>query len=95
VSILIVHIGALPASERYSLARAWELRGAEERQAHRLEAHIRVCDPPKQGFDELINTFAGLASKIGESFFQRGVDGDRGVGHVSVIVPRRRRKDEP
>jgi hypothetical protein len=35
---------------------------------------VRVCDPPKQGFDELIDTLAGLASKIGESFFQRGVD---------------------
>ncbi len=73
----------------------WSSRAPREDRHTTLEAHVRVCDPPKQGFDELINTFAGLASKIGESFFQRGVDGDRGVGHVSVIVPRRRRKDEP
>jgi hypothetical protein len=29
----------------------------------------------------------GLGSKIGESFLQRGVHGDRGVRHTSVIVP--------
>jgi hypothetical protein len=36
----------------------------------------------------------GLASKIGKSFLQRGVHGDRSVWHTSIIVPRRRRKDE-
>jgi hypothetical protein len=47
-----------------------------------LEAYIRVCDPPKQGFNEFIDALAGLASKIGESFFQRGVHRDRGVRHM-------------
>ena len=37
-----------------------------------LKAHLRVCDAPKQGFDELINALAGLAGKMSESFLQRG-----------------------
>ena len=59
-----------------------------------LEGHVCVCDPPKQGFDELVDVLGGLASKIGKSFFQRGVHGDRSVGHTSIIVPRHCRKGE-
>ncbi len=59
-----------------------------------LEAHVRVCYPPKQGFDELVNALAGLARKISESYLQCGVYTDRGVRHTSLIVPRRRRTQE-
>lgn len=51
-----------------------------------FEVHVRVCDAPKQGFDELIDVLAGLGSEIGESILQRGVHGDRGVRHTSAIV---------
>jgi hypothetical protein len=62
--------------------------GAPRKDRHAaLKAHLRVCDAPKQGFDELINALAGLAGKMGESFLQRDVHSDRGVRHTSVIVP--------
>ncbi len=69
--------------------------GAPRKDRHAaLEAHVRICYPPKQGFDELVNALAGPGREIGESFLQRGVYADRGVRHTSFILPRCRRKQE-
>jgi hypothetical protein len=53
-----------------------------------LEAHVRIRYPSKKRLDEFVHALTGLVRQSGESLLQRGVDSDRGVRHIPIIVPR-------
>jgi hypothetical protein len=46
-----------------------------------LEPNVGISHAAKQGFDEGVDILSGLICQIGESGFERYVDGDRGGRH--------------
>ena len=52
-----------------------------------IETDISAGDSPQERLDERIDGLSRLTGEIGKSGLQRGIHGDRGVWHES-IVPR-------